>query len=110
MVSSARGDETALALLLARVRDQVDAASHLERTEQLHVLMLHPNVRSQHFAQHGVTPQRCAVYLRTYPTTCLKHILDGRFRQARQGLNHSFSNSRAFALSSLSSLNLRAIQ
>jgi hypothetical protein len=89
VVSGRGGDDAAPALIRGELRDQVDAAPHLEGADRLVVLVLDEHLRVEQFAQGGVAVKRRGPQVRRDSTPCLQHIGERRHLPFHRALDRS---------------------
>ena len=74
VVARRGGDQAAAPLLLAQLRDEVDAAANLEGADRLVVLVLDPDLGADELAQRGVAVERRRAQMRRDATPRLEHV------------------------------------
>src|SRR5581483_8068679 len=78
VVSRRGGDQASPAILLAELRDEVDAAAHLEGADRLVVLVLHPDLGADERVERGVAVERGRNQVRSDAPSGGEHVDERR--------------------------------
>ena len=77
VVSRRCRDQPARALILGELGDEVDAATNLEGTDRLVVLVLHPDLGTEQLVEARIGKERCRSQVRADPPARLQHVGKG---------------------------------
>jgi hypothetical protein len=97
MVARRRGDDAAPALVLAQLRDEVDAAADLEGADRQVVLVLDEDFGADELAQRAVRVERRRLQVRRDPAPRVHDVGEGRELQQRRAHASPLSCSSASA-------------